>query len=86
VNARAIVDDDGYLGHTSLFHTVVKLAPGMGLYDDSKARLLLDRGADPNARATIRKEEQTHGKPPPRRRFTALRPSATPADTPTDVV
>jgi hypothetical protein len=64
VDARAIVDAEGYLGHTPLFHTVVNLASGMGLDDDSKARLLLDHGADPNARATFRPEEKTHGNAP----------------------
>jgi len=32
----------------------------MGLYDDSKARLLLDHGADPNARATFPQEAKFH--------------------------
>ena len=47
-------------GHTPLFHTVVNLASGMGHYDDSKARLLLDHGADPNARATFPPEATFH--------------------------
>ena len=51
-NARASVDADGFGGHTPLFHTVVSL----GTRDDAKARLLLKYGADPNARATIRKQ------------------------------
>jgi ankyrin repeat protein len=56
VNARATGD-----GHTPLFHTVVNLASGMGHYDDSKARLLLDHGADPNARASFPPEATFHG-------------------------
>jgi hypothetical protein len=64
VNARAAIDAEGFQGHTPLFHTVVNLAAGMGLYDDSKARLLLDHGADPNARAIFPQEDQTHGKAP----------------------
>ncbi len=36
----------------------------MGLFDDSKARLLLDHGADPNARATFRRDAQFHDKVP----------------------
>ena len=32
--------------------------------DDSKARLLLDHGADPNARATFWQKDQTHGSVP----------------------
>jgi beta-lactamase regulating signal transducer with metallopeptidase domain len=64
VNARAPIDAEGFGGHTPLFHTAVNLASGMGLHDDSKARLLLVHGADPNARATFRQDEQTHGKAP----------------------
>jgi hypothetical protein len=74
VNARAAIDAEGFHGagfqgggfagggggHTPLFHTVVNLASGMGLYDDSKARLLLDHGADPNARATFPQEAKFH--------------------------
>lgn len=52
VNVRAAIDADGFGGHTPLFHAVVAL----GARDDSKARLLLKHGADPNARATIRKQ------------------------------
>jgi hypothetical protein len=52
VNGKAARDADGFGGHTPLFHTVVTLAAK----DDSKARLLLERGASPNARATIRKQ------------------------------
>ena len=47
MNARAAIDAEGFEGHTPLFHTVVNLASAMGLEDDSKARLLLDHGADP---------------------------------------
>jgi ankyrin repeat protein len=62
VDARAAIDAEGFGGHTPLFHTVVNLASAMGLNDHSKARLLLDHGADPNSRATFRQEYQTHGK------------------------
>lgn len=61
VDARAAVSADGFGGHTALFATVVsqpafwvnhRRAP-----DDAPfARLLLDRGADPNARASLRKQ------------------------------
>jgi len=64
VNARAAIDAEGFKGHTPLFHTVVNLAAGMGLFDDSKARLLLDHGADPNARATFPQEAEFHGNAP----------------------
>src|SRR5262249_15776059 len=59
VNAKGAVDGDGFGGHTPLYHTVVTLAAP----DDSKARLLLDRGANPNARATIRKQLRDMGDP-----------------------
>jgi hypothetical protein len=62
VNARAALEGASSDGHTPLFHTVVNLASGMGLDDDSKARLLLDHGALPNARAIFAQEDQTHGK------------------------
>ena len=61
VNARAAVDADGFGGHTALFATVVSQpnyfanrrgAPGSAPF----ARLLLDHGADPNARASLRKK------------------------------
>jgi ankyrin repeat protein len=59
VNAKAALDADGIGGHTPLFHTVVTLAAP----DDSKARLLLERGANPSARATIRKQLRDMGDP-----------------------
>jgi hypothetical protein len=59
VNAMAAVDSDGFGGHTPLYHTVVTLAAP----DDSKAGLLLERGANPNARATIRKQLRDLGDP-----------------------
>jgi hypothetical protein len=59
VNAKSAIDADGFGGQTPLFHTVVTLARP----DDSKARLLLDHGADPNARATFRKQLRDMGDP-----------------------
>jgi ankyrin repeat protein len=59
VNAKAAIDADGFGGHTPLFHTVVTLAAP----DDSKARLLLEHGANPNARVTIRKQLRDLGDP-----------------------
>jgi ankyrin repeat protein len=64
VNARAAIDAEGIKGHTPIFHTVVNLAAGMGLYDDSKTTLLLDHGADPNARATFPREATFHNHTP----------------------
>jgi ankyrin repeat protein len=58
-NAPAAVDADGFGGHTPLFHAVVSL----GARDDAKARLLLKYGANPNARATIRKQLKDSGDP-----------------------
>jgi ankyrin repeat protein len=58
-NGRASVDADGFGGHTALFHAVVTL----GARDAAKARLLLQHGADPNARASIRKQLRDDGPP-----------------------
>ncbi len=57
VNAKAALDEDGFGGHTPLFHMVVTLAARI----DSGARLLLERGANPNARATFRKQLRDMG-------------------------
>lgn len=59
VDARAAVDADGFGGHTALFATVVSQpnfwANRSGATGDAPfARLLLDRGADPNVRASLR--------------------------------
>jgi len=57
----AAIDADGFGGHTALFSTVVS-QPSFwmnhyGRAQDPKfTRLLLDRGANPNARASLRKE------------------------------
>ena len=61
VNATASVDADGFGGHTPLFATVISqpnVAMNMG-YAPMAApftELLLARGADPNARASLRKQ------------------------------
>jgi len=56
VNAHAEVDKDGFGGHTPLFGCVVSQSYSGGRQRDAAlARLLLDRGADPNARASLRK-------------------------------
>jgi ankyrin repeat protein len=56
VNARADIDADGFGGHTSLFGCIVSQPYRCGLQRDAAfTRLLLDHGADPNARASLRK-------------------------------
>jgi hypothetical protein len=52
VNARATVDADGFGGHTALFGCVAVQSLRA---DDEFARLLLDSGANPNVRASLRK-------------------------------
>ena len=57
VNARASVDRDGFGGHTPLFGCVVSQPWRTGARRDATfARLLLDHGADPAARASLRKQ------------------------------
>lgn len=56
VNVKAESDEDGFGGHTPLFGCVVSQPWRVGLRrDDGFARLLLDHGADPSARASLRK-------------------------------
>jgi len=62
VNARAVIDADGFGGHTPLFCTVVSQPNFWMNYGAGKPQvapfteLLLDSGADPNARASLRKK------------------------------
>lgn len=61
VNERAAVDADGFGGHTALFGTVVS-QPNFWMNYKGQAQvapftqLLLDHGADPNVRASLRKQ------------------------------
>jgi hypothetical protein len=56
VNAKAETDADGFGGHTPLFGCVVSQSYLCRLQRDGAfAKLLLDRGADPNVRASLRK-------------------------------
>jgi len=56
VSVKAAIDADGFGGHTPLFACVVSQPYRCGLQQDAAfARLLLDQGADPNARASLRK-------------------------------
>lgn len=61
VNIKAAVDADGFGGHTALFSTVVA-QPNFWMNHNNYpqvapfTQLLLDYGADPNTRASLRKE------------------------------
>ncbi len=61
VDTPAAVDADGFGGHTALFSTVVS-QPNIGMnmrkgpYEAPMTRLLLEHGADPNVRASLRKQ------------------------------
>jgi Ankyrin repeat len=80
-DARAAIDADGFGGHTALFSTVVCqhnfwVNYRKGQPDEARfTRLLLDRGADPNVRVSLRARlEEGHGGGPLReyRDVTAL--------------
>jgi hypothetical protein len=67
-DARSAKDADGFGGYTALFSTVVCqrnfwVNYGRGQPDEARfTRFLLDRGADPNARASLRQRlEEGHG-------------------------
>lgn len=67
-DARAAVDADGFGGYTALFSTVVSqrnfwVNHGQGQPDEARfTRLLLERGANPNIRASLRARlEEGHG-------------------------
>ena len=67
-DARGAIDADGFGGYTALFSTVVSqrnfwVNYGKGQPDEARfTRLLLDRGAEPNVRASIRARlEEGHG-------------------------
>jgi hypothetical protein len=55
VNARAAIDADGFGGHTALFGCVVA-QPLRLRRSDEFARFLLDHGAEPNVRCSLRKQ------------------------------
>jgi hypothetical protein len=67
-DARAAIDGDGFGGYTALFSTVVSqrnfwVNYGKAQPDEARfTRLLLDRGADPNTRASLKARlEEGHG-------------------------
>jgi hypothetical protein len=56
VNARALVDEEGFGGHTPLFNAVVSDAYVNGRQRDGyMTRSLLEKGASPFVRASLRK-------------------------------
>jgi hypothetical protein len=56
VNTKAEIDSEGFGGHTALFGCVVSASYLCGRQQDATfTRLLLDHGAEPNARASLRK-------------------------------
>ena len=61
VNARAALDAEGFGGHTALFGTVIS-QPAFWMNHQGRpqetpfTKLLLDHGADPNVRASLRKQ------------------------------
>lgn len=56
VNAKAAIDPNGFGGHTPIFGCVVSQPYRCGRQQDAAfAGLLLDHGADPNLRASLRK-------------------------------
>jgi hypothetical protein len=67
-DARSAIDTDGFGGYTALFSTVVSqrnfwVNYGKGQPDEARfTHLLLDRGANPNIRASLRQRlEEGHG-------------------------
>lgn len=72
-DARAAIDADGFGGYTALYSTVVSqhnfwVNYGKGQPDEARfTHLLLERGADPNLRASLRQRlEEGHGGGPQR--------------------
>jgi ankyrin repeat protein len=61
VDEKAAIDADGFGGHTALFAAVVS-QPNFWMNHQGRSQvapftqLLLDHGADPNARASLRKQ------------------------------
>ena len=56
VNAKAAIDADGFGGHTPLFACVVSQSYRCSRQEDGEfTRLLLEHGAEPNVRASLRK-------------------------------
>jgi hypothetical protein len=79
VNEKASVDADGFGGHTALFATVVS-QPNFWMNYQARpqvapfTQLLLDHGADPNVRASLRKQLHPGYGPEPRREYRDVTP------------
>jgi hypothetical protein len=81
VDAKAAIDADGFGGHTALFASVVSMPNWWKNYgrkpDDAEfARFLLDHGADPNARASLRKQLGPHREDPTMHEYRDVTPLA----------
>ncbi|MFY0651388.1 MAG: ankyrin repeat domain-containing protein [Cyclobacteriaceae bacterium] len=57
-NVTSTIDEDGFGGHTPLYHCTVNFVPE----DSSKAAFLLEHGANPNHRCSLRKQLKYTGK------------------------
>jgi len=79
VNEKASVDADGFGGHTALFATVVS-QPNFWMNYQARpqaapfTQLLLDHGADPNVRASLRKQLHPGYGPEPIREYRDVTP------------
>jgi hypothetical protein len=79
VNEKASVDADGFGGHTALFATVVS-QPNFWMNYQARpqvapfTQLLLDHGADPNVRASLRKQLHPGYGTEPRREYRDVTP------------
>jgi len=79
VNEKASVDADGFGGHTALFATVVS-QPNFWMNYQARpqvapfTQLLLDNGADPNVRASLRKQLHPGYGPEPIREYRDVTP------------
>ena len=58
-NIKSKFNEEGFGGHTPLFHTVVSYTH----FDQERAKLLIQFGADKNVKASIKKELRYMGNP-----------------------
>jgi hypothetical protein len=81
VDAQAAVDAEGFGAHTALFASVVSMPNWWKNYgrksdDAAFTRLLLNHGADPNARASLRKQLGPHREDPTMHEYRDVTPLA----------